>query len=730
MTVSHPPAGTTAPRPQTPSRARRTAPAALLATVLLLITGLLAVPSASASTATPTPTPTSAVAPGEAVFTLSPIANGIVRPGDGLAVSVTLQNGTDAATPATAVTLSLGSEALTGRAALSAWLNGEGSSSGLAAVGQAALPAVAPAGTETAGIVVAPTDPSLAARAPGVYPLSASYDLGDGPVSSRSVMIVPPDAAAEVGIGVIVPITAAATAEGLLTATELAALTAAEGSLTDQLDAVDGTAAILAVDPAIPAAIQVLGSAAPATATAWLARLDALPNSRFALQFGDADVAAQMQAGLSRPLRPLSLQSYMVPADFTASTGATPSPSPTAESGEPVYPTLPELLDIGGARESVFWPGTGTTTPAVVQSLGAVTIDGRDSLTLVPSTATVAGASGGTVPGRAISGDADLLVYDADVSRELRAASDEEETSLRGAPLTAAAAYLAFATAQSGGEPIVVTLDRGEDRSRVALRTAITSASQAPGVTPLTLGGVAARIPASVEIADGPVDQVRVDAAAALVADEAQVNRFSTILDDPTVLTGPERAEILQLLGLAWVPEPEEWTTALAGHRAATATTLDSVGILPPSDINLFSAGAPIPIWVRNDLDYPVNVVLFATPDDLRLDVTRANEVTAGANSNTRVQVPVQARVGNGEVSVQLQLRSRTLEPIGDAQVVDVNVRADWEGIGLVILSVLVGGFLLLGVVRTVLRFRRRSRRAAETPDAASAETDHDKGTG
>ena len=35
----------------------------------------------------------------------------------------------------------------------------------------------------------------------------------------------------------------------------------------------------------------MLGSSAPATAQQWLADLLALPNSRFALQFGDADLA-------------------------------------------------------------------------------------------------------------------------------------------------------------------------------------------------------------------------------------------------------------------------------------------------------------------------------------------------------------------------------------------------------------------------------------------------------
>ncbi|SFR87853.1 hypothetical protein SAMN04487846_0198 [Microbacterium sp. cf046] len=728
MTVTSQPSGKTLPRPTVVRRRLRARLRAAIAAAALLViaaplasTPAFAVEQPAPLSATPTPTPD--VPPGETVFTLSPVANGTVRPGEGLAVSVTLQNGTDAVTAAATVTLSLGGAPLGDRAALGAWLAGDGSGETMSPVGSTSLAPILPGGEQVNGIVIEPGDPALAGRAPGVYPLSATYDSPAGPVTSTSVMIVPAEGGAEVGIGVVVPITAGPSSAGLLTSAELTVLTSPAGSLTNQLDAVEGTPAILAVDPAIPAAIRVLGSSAPASATEWLARLEALANSRFALQFGDADVAAQLEAGLPRPLRPLSLKAYIDPINLVTAATATPEPSASPEPEGPVYPSVDELTAIGGARAGVFWPGTGTATPAVVASLGDVVVDDRDSLTLVPSTSTRAGAGGQTVPGRAVAGDADLLVYDADVSRELHAASVTEETALRGAPLTAAAAFLAFAVAETGGDPVVVTIDRDQDRSRVAMRTAITSASQAPGVTPVTLGGVAARLPASVEIADAADEEVRAGAASVLVAEEEQLARFATILDDTVLLTGPERAEILQLLGLAWLPDPVGWQTAVDLHRAGTVTTLDSVGILPPSPINLFSAGAPIPIWVRNDLPYPVNVVLYATPDDLRLDVAKATDVTAGAASNTRVQVPVQARVGNGEVSVQLQLRSRTLEPIGAPQVVDVNVRADWEGVGIVVLSVLVAGFLLLGLVRTVLRLRaRRSRRAQTTDSEADGE--------
>ena len=738
MTVTSPPSGPSVVRRGVRARARGVIAIAVLLVVgaPLAVAPAHAAPPVTASAAAgriaapqPTPVePTPDVPTGVAAFTISPVANGIVLPGEGLAVSVTLQNGTAVATAPAAVTLSLGAAPLPDRAALTAWLAGDTAGVPVTPVGSTALEAVLPGAEQVNGIVVPAGDPVLAGRAPGVYPLTASYESAAGTVTSTSTMIVPPQGGGEAGIGVIVPITADATAGGLLTATELTELTAPTGSLTNQLDAVDGTAAILAIDPAILAAIRVLGSSAPASAVEWLVRLESLANSRFALQFGDADVAAQMQAGLSRPLPPLSLQAYIDPANFaTPAPDTTPTPSPTATAApsEPTTPSLAELVDIGGARAGMFWPATGTATPAVVAALGDLVADDRDSLTLVPSTSTAAGASGATTPGRSDAGSAGLIVYDADISRELHGASIVEETALRGAPLTAAAAYLSFAVAEAGGNPVVVTVDRGADRSRVALRTAITSATEAPGAIPLTLGGVATRAPASAEVIDAPVDQARVAAAAAFVAGEAQIARFATILDDTSLLTGPERAEILQLLGLGWLPAPVEWQTAVDLHYAETTTTLDSVGILPPSPLNLFSAGAPIPVWVRNDLPYPVTVVLYATPDDLRLDIAKATETTAGPDSNTRVQVPVQSRVGNGEVDVQLQLRSRTLEPIGAPQVVTVNVRADWEGAGVVVLSLLVGGFILLGVVRTILRLRRRRRaRRGQATDAVTAGSD------
>jgi hypothetical protein len=84
------------------------------------------------------------------------------------------------------------------------------------------------------------------------------------------------------------------------------------------------------------------------------------------------------------------------------------------------------------------------------------------------------------------------------------------------------------------------------------------------------------------------------------------------------------------------------------------------------------------------------------------------------------VEVPVQARLGNGEVTIALALSSPSGVPIGTAQQVDVNVRAELEGVGVVILSVLVGGLIVLGLVRTVLH-RRWVKRHPQPPAGGAA---------
>jgi len=686
-----------------------------LATVVAgfaLLSSLTVAPAFAA--ATPTPSPTLS---GEVATTLSPVGSGVFRPGETLGVTVTVDNGTTTDLQPAVATLFLGNAPLPDRASLEAWLSGASPSPEATAVTTALIESLPSGEAETVGMTVSPSDPALTGRVPGVYPLWTDIT---GRIS-RSVMVVPAEGAP--AVGVVVPITAGAQQSALLSATRLEDLTGADGALTAQLDAVAGTNAILAVDPAIPAAIRALGTRAPATAVAWLDRLESLPNSRFALQFGDADVSPQLAAGLPAPLQPTSLTFAMRAADFPA---PTPTPTPDAQADADTASAVPDLqtlLGIGTAPVTAYWPSTGSTGPGTVGALAAAS---PEALTLVSSTSTAAGAGGGFVPARGTTPEgAQVLVYDTAVSTALAEAAGEPDPTLRGTALATASAQLWFAAgdAAASGQPLLVAVDRGAEPTRAGLRSAISAATNLDGATALDLTALAVSAPVELELTEGAPDADRTAAVPELLRAEDAVARFATILNDPALLTGQQRAETLQLLGASWAVRATAWPEAYEAYRARVTETLGSVSIVPTTSINLLTAGTNLKFWVHNSLPYPATVTLSASPDDLRLSVDPQTVVTLAAadstgGSNTPVEVPVRARIANGEVQITLSLHGPTGEPIGGQEIVDVKVRADWENVGLVLMAVLVAGFLTIGVIRTV---RRRRAIAAEGDAAATA---------
>jgi len=662
---------------------------------------------------------------------LAPAGNGVVT-ATVVSVTFSVSNTGDAPAPGGEVSIALSRTPLGSSSDVSAWLESDARAETV--VSTAAVSGAAARGTATATTAIDLTANGTPALAPGVYPLSAAFSTDGGATGggaagsdliAHSVLTVPDSASAAGGVAVVVPITAPPTTTGLLTADDLKTLTADDGALRTQLSAVTGTSAILAVDPAIPAAIRVLGSTAPASAQQWLAELLALPNSRFALQFGDADVSTQLAAGLPSLLSVSSLDPYMSSSDFTSvpstpvatpdsTPGATASATPAPSAGSP--PTLSQLLDIGEASADVFWPATGSATADIVARLGTTTADGASPITLVASS-TLSGAVGA----RGDAGGSAVLAYDDGASASLRAASLASDTVHQGAGLAAASAYASLATRGSAASaPLLVVVDRASGRSSTGLRTAITAASTLAGRTPLDLSALTAAPASPVTVVGGnAADDARIGALRTLLDDETRISSFATVLADTTLLTAPERAEILQLLGNVWRAVPDQFSTAIADHNDAAATTLDSVAIVPPSDITLLASSAPLTFSVRNDLAWPVNLTMSASPNDPRLIVQRSAEVAVGPRQSTRVQVPVQARVGSGESTLDLQLRSASGIEVGPSVRVAVAVRAEWESVGIVVMSVLIGAMLVFGVVRTIRKLRRRP-----APTSAAEEED------
>lgn len=677
--------------PRTGRRARanrgiRGVLASALAVGLVASGQLLAPASASAETQTPEDT-------GTVELSLTAGIHGVVAPDAPVTATVTIDNGSDAALAAGRVTVEINKTPLADAASLTAWLNGGDADGTFTSIGSEESGDVA--ASESASTSISATSAVLGDLPEGVYPLRAliSGPKISGVAGATSVLVVTGDT--DLQLTVVVPITATPADGGLLSADELTALTAPDGALTAQLDGAAGTSAALAVDPLIPAAIRALGTAAPADATAWLARLESLSNERFALQPGDADATVQARAELPELLSTLPLTPYLDPADFTAppADGETPAPTPTAS--DPELPSDAELTALGGAESGVLWPLGDVRTADLAAFDGYL---GTDVTTILPSTS-VASESGALVE----VDDHRILVSDADASAVISEAAATADESDRERTITSGIARLSLVPQAS----LLVGLDRDETRTADALRETILALSSIADLTPLS--EARASDPASATIVSDD-SRDRADALENLLADETRLTSFATILDDPLVLLSPERIEILRLIG---VGTANQFVPGTATHRTETTATLNAVGVQPPSPVQLFTAAAPLPVWVHNDLPWPVNVTLTSRPSDARLDIEPRTEVVAQPASNTRVKVPVSARVGSGVLDVRFGLVSPTGVHIGTDQTATVTVRAEWEGIGLGILGGIIGLLLVLGIIRTVVR--RRKDKAADS---------------
>lgn len=642
-------------------------------------------------------------------FHISAGLRGLVAPGSATTAMLTVQNDTESKLSGGQVQVELSRTPLTDEASVASWLDDGTAPGEFDAIGSDTTAAL-DAGESAMTTVFVPAE-TLGALAPGVYPLRAELtgaktqntdDDDAAATTATSVLVVADSQTAQVGV--LVPITATPEGGALLSSDELAALTGPEGALTAQLDGVAGTTAVLAIDPAIVAAIRALGSAAPESAQDWLRRLDALPNARFALQFGDANAAAQAQAGLPELLQPTTLAPFLDAANFSQ-TPATPAPTGTPNTtpeptpgptGTPQLPDDEELTAIDGALAQILWPDDELSE----DDLAAFTrYLGEGTTTIVSSTAV-----GGQSAAHATAGGNDLLVTDTALSESLSEVAAESDQVDRQRLLAEASALLLLAADRVAGAPLLIGLDRDENRDADALRDAISSADSI-GFEVSALRATPA-IPASVT---AQADPARATAVTDLLADEAALTAFSSMLSDPQVLLSPERIRILRTLAVG--TPASAFAKNVEKHQKRTTQTLSAVSTPPSSTIQLLTANADLPIAVRNDLPWPVTVQLFVSPTDPRLDVTPMTETVVEANSTKRVKVPVSARVGSGEVDLRLSLYSPTGVQIQGQEEIRVAVRAEWETIGLIVFGGLAVVLIALGVIRTV---RRKRHEAAE----------------
>lgn len=665
-----------------------------------------------------------------------------------LMATATITNGGSVALAAGTLSLWIDDTRISTRTDLDNWLTAKDADAGARVLSSTHTERLEPGTTATVQISVPAASVGLVKnQTTAVFGVGATLSSGGltQAMDRGSLVWSPGGANKATNLAIAVPITTPATATGLISSDDLASYTAPNGLLSRQLDGLIGHPNVaIGLDPMILASIRVLGSSAPASAIEWKQQLVNMPNDIFPLRYGDADAAGEVQSGITKLLGPTTLNWALDAANFATpdevgetppatppSTGAptdTSTPTPTSTSG-PQLPTLEKLLSWPYTMSGIVWPADNTVRAADLPVFAANGL----TTTILSSTNTATGDVS-TTPNAALKvGTDSAVVADATISAALRQAVTSSSDAAWNQAMAEVNSQLVLIGQENGPDTrtILATLDRGWPSDAVTLPRTLSALDSAPWVASVTLPQAIAATPTpGISIKNSPEPAARVATITKLTDAEKKISAFSTILDDPSTLTGPTRVQLLSLLSVSWQNSKNDWAAATGASLKTTTTTLQSVKIIPGSPVNVASTEAPLPITIENSLKQRVNILLWASPSNGRLEIDGSTKKTVQADSRGTLIVPVKATLGNGKVKLSLSLTSPTGVSIGSPAVLPVEVHADWEGLGALVVAILLILLFGFGVVRNILR-RRRERDdppVASVPEPAEGPEEEPRG--
>lgn len=592
-------------------------------------------------------------------------------------ISLTLTNLTDAALSLNSTGFFLDAERMTSESALQERLALPELPGNIGAA-QASLPASSLNGDES--VTLSTEIPVSALQLPasggaGVYVLYARVSLADG----GSVVAATPLVWQGVGsdrlaqLHTVVPLVLPDTVDGMPTLDTLAALTGPGGTLTERVAAAIDIGATLAIDPRIPTAVAAFGSSAPASAVALLEQISSSGLTTFALQYADADLAAQAELGLPAPLEP---------AGFRFVTG---------------NPVLSQEFNY--SLPSVAWPAADSLSAQGVRFMRDA---GFTSLLLSGNNLSPASTTSGTIDGlRVIS--LSPAVNDA-AARAVEAGTAVEQTQAR-----ATVAALLALTAQSGAPspPLTLGLSRtaNDDGASIAL---IEQVSALPWVQSVNLDAVIARNDAMsvISLSSG---MTRLDDLREALEQEPAIDEYGAVLVEPEFLAELQRLRILEFFRASLRETSPAYSEVSDAFFDRDARTLQSVRITTTSTTHVVGTETRIPIQVSNELPFEAGISarVSSANSSLLVREERTPFVTIAQDSSVNVTVPVQARVSAGQTTLLVTLLAQDGSVVDEA-FLPVTIRSSWETIGLVVIGALISLFFGFGIWRSV-----RSRRTA-----------------
>lgn len=542
---------------------------------------------------------------------------------------------------------------------------------------------VSPGETQVFDSTVDATDlRTVTVAGPGVYVLFAKVTEQGGTtyVAASPFVWQGTGTTTTTPVHTIVPLVLPQATDGMPTASELAELTASGGVLAQNLEAALSQNSTLAIDPRIIVATRALGDRAPASAVDLVNSLEFAPNAKFALQFGDADLALQAQLGLTTPLEPKGF-SYLSGTSSTQDLAAFPY-----------------------SLTGVAWPRQNSVTQKTLSfladaSYSTVLLDSRN----VSLSAGTAGALGTQ---RALSLNATLQEASAGMLTGVSAVN-------RSAATAALVAQLALIN-QSAGSAIAQNI--GLDRGGASLRSVATVTNTIRALPWISLTDYATvnTQQGSASIVEAALPEERLEAAHEALETEPAIDEYGAVLVHPVYLTQLQRMRMLQFFATGvgvGSPGYEEITVAYAERDRKT---LNGVRVRTTSTTNLVGTSTRIPIQVSNDLPFSaaVSAKTVAANSSLTIEESETDLTTIEKRSSVNLTVPVQSRVSSGQSALIVTLFAGNGQQVDDA-VLPVTIRSSWEALALSILGVLVAAFFGFGIWRS-LRTRRSQGFAQE----------------
>lgn len=281
----------------------------------------------------------------------------------------------------------------------------------------------------------------------------------------------------------------------------------------------------------------------------------------------------------------------------------------------------------------------------------------------------------------------------------------------------------------SDGRHVLMTVPRDWAPDADVASAQLAALSAAPWVQPTPLAALLGLPDDDVDRGTLPVRIVRpseVNAAQLGAARRALDTRarLAQMIPEPEMLMAGADEELLSLTSVAWRSEPARRAEALEATVARTEALRDAVHAPAGSTLNVISTNVELPVRVANDLDQPVTITVALRPGDARLIAEEERTVTVPAGAEELVQIPVHG-IQSADVPVTVVLSTTDGTVIDDSTVLDVRVRAEWEGIGTAVLAALLALGLVTGLIRSIRRGRTGRRAAPWTgsgPDTLSPE--------